>query len=446
MSRIVLIVWLVGLLPTVAAFPDQPPDEGRREVVAADASPTTADWNQFRGSDGSGVSPETGLLRSWPEEGPKELWRKTIGAGFSGVSAHGKYFYLGFADGDAEFLGGFRVADGAEVWRLSLGEPYQDQFVRGPRATPSVDDDAAYLLGSRGMLVAADAETGKLIWEVNLLDKYAFYGPQMTANGPVPRGPTPLIPAFGYSCSPLVEGDLIVFEAGTGEGKSWVALDKRTGELRWTALDYAGIGYSSPMAATIGGQRQILLYTPSELVSLLPSTGQIYWRHPFALTVAQPVFLPPDKILLSTSDFSGLGTPDVETRVVKVGGADGKPVVEPLWEGRILRNHWSSSLVYKGYIYGFDNATMKCIDVDTGDLLWAKRGLGKASLVAADDLLIVWGDRGKLTLVDASPEGYRQKGQVQILEEGQTWTPPTIAGGKLYLRGNTDVVCLDIKG
>lgn len=401
-----------------------------------------AEWSQFRGPRRSGVAAETGLLRSWPEAGPREVWRRPVGEGYSGIAVAGDRLCTLFAIGEEEFLACSRVEDGEELWRLPIGGAFRDQFGTGPRSTPAVDDGMVYGLGGKGRLVAASAVTGEVVWELELTEKFGFYGPEMNPAAPPPG--TVRLPAFGYSTSPLVEGDLLIFEAGTGNGKSCVALDKKTGETRWTALEEPGITYSSPMAVTLGGRRQILALRPSELVSLTLE-GEVYWRRPWSMTVAQPVVVPPDKVFLSTTEIAGgQGIPGA--LVLRVGAGGEQAATETLWESRIIRNYAAASVLWEESIYGFDNATLRCINAASGEPQWAKRGLGRGSLVAADGLLFVWSDQGELTLVEASPEAYRQTGQVRVFEDGRTWTPPALAAGKLYLRGHAELVCLDVKG
>ncbi len=438
-----LLLVTTSLLATTAFASAAPPQQP--SAAGADTAPpakTASHWVQYRGPDRSGISPETGLLRSWPAEGPKVVWRRSIGEGFSGIVTSGEYLYTLWAVGEDEVVGCLRSADGTEVWRRRIGAAFGDEFGNGPRATPTVDQRVVYALGGRGKLMAADAATGEPIWEVDLhTAEYGFYGPQLTTSG-LAVGFLQL-PQFGYAASPLVEGELIVVGTGRGKGSSYVAFDKSSGKPRWTSIEEPGFTYSSPMAVNIGGHRQILVLTPSQLVSLRPD-GEILWSQPWAETIAQPVFVSPDKVFVSTTNIAGSRS-EGGAMALKIHERGGEAQVETLWESRIMRNYSSSSVAYQGFIYGFDNATLRCVAADSGELRWARRGLGKGTLIVADGLLILWSDRGRLTLAEASPEGYEQKGQAQILEEGQTWTPPTIAGGKLYLRGRTDLVCLNLK-
>jgi len=403
------------------------------EAENREQSSIGASWPEFRGPGRSGVSEETGLLREWSEGGPKTVWRRSLGEGFSGVSVSGGYVYTLFATAEDEFLVCIQAADGEEVWHVRIGDKFHDEFGNGPRATPTIDQGTVYALSSGGRLLAAEAASGQVAWQLELTERYPITIPQWDISGaPTTGSPSPL---WGHSSSPLVYQDLLIVYTGAGNGKSLVAFDKRTGKPRWTALDNA-ITYSSPMVAKIGGRSQIILLAAREIISVLP-TGEVLWSIPWAPTMSQPLFIPPDEIFFSTSL-------DIGALLTRISIADRAVNTEIVWKSRIMKNLHSSSVYYRGNIYGFDNATLKCIFADTGELRWAKRGLGKGTLVAADGLLMVLSDRGLLALVEANPDGFEEKGRIQVLE-GRTWTAPTIAGGKLYLRNHEELVCLDLK-
>ena len=246
------------------------------------------------------------------------------------------------------------------------------------------------------------------------------------------------MPMRGFCPSPMVEGDLVVLEVGAGPGKGVLALDQATGAVRWSARDTPG-GYSSPIAVTIDGVHQLVFVHTAgrEIVALLPD-GTVHWTHPWEPgAIAMPVFVPPNRILVSASA-------DVGALMLEVGrGEDGKPRVAEVWRSRLLKNHFSSSVHVDGYIYGFDMGTLRCLDAATGESKWAHRGLGVGSLIAADGLLFVLGDRGRLVLVEATPEQYRELGSLQVFDS-RTWTAPSLADGRLYLRDHEELVCVEV--
>ncbi len=382
-----------------------------------------ADWPQIRGPQRDGISAETGLARSWPKEGPPVVWRRPIGDGFSGLSVVGARLYTMDADAENEHVLALDTATGAEVWRRAVGPRFKEEFGDGPRSTPTVDGGTVYALGAAGRLVALQSADGKPLWEVDL--------------------PTQLgspVPIRGFTCSPLVVGDLLVLEAGTAAdkpGKALVALDRKTGKLRWSARD-GDAGYSSPIAVTIGGLPQIVFArrAGAEVVAL-GLDGSVLWSHPGPPTVISlPLLVPPDRIYVSAGDDAG-------ATLVRVKAKGKRATVERVWENRAMKNHFNTAVLVGDYLYGFDNATFKSISIATGDQGWAFRGLGKGALIAADGLLVALSDRGTLLLVAANPTAYTELGRFQALT-GRSWTAPTLAGGRLYLRDQDEMVALDL--
>lgn len=391
--------------------------------AGADDEPLAGrDWPQFRGAERSGRGAATGLARSWPENGPAVAWRRPLGPGFSGVSvAEGGVFVL-FGEGDKEYAARLDPATGAEVWRTEIGPLFTEQFGNGPRSTPTVVGGRVYALSSSGVLSALDATDGGKVWSVDVKEQGAQ------------------VPIRGFAPSPLVEGELVIVEVGAGPGKAVLALDRADGSVRWSARDTPG-GYSSPIAVTIDGVRQLVFVHTAgrEIVSLLPD-GSVYWTHPWSPgAIAMPLFVPPNRILVSAAA-------DVGALMLEVGrGDDGQPVVTEAWSSRQLKNHFSSSLYLDGFVYGFDMGTLRCLDAASGEPRWAHRGLGRGSLIAADGLLFVLGDRGRLVLVEATPEEYRELGSAQLFQS-RTWTAPALAGDRLYLRDQEELVCVEVGG
>ncbi len=393
-----------------------------------------ADWPQFRGPQRDGVSAETGLLDSWPEGGPKEVWRRPIGEGYSAATVVGGRIYTLYAgsapEGDEEgdkaleYAAALDAATGEELWRTAVGDKIETEFGNGPRSTPVVDGDAVYVLGSHGDFAALGLADGARRWAVKLTEVYGSSRP-----------------GWGFATSALVDGDLVLVEAGGGEGNGYVALDKKTGEARWTFGDAQGPGYNSALAVDAGGERRFV-YIASGMMRAVGADGEEVWSHPWRPfeSHGMPIFIPPDRYFAS-----GVGGDDEGAVVLRVASDGGEPAIEEVWKSRVMKNHFSSSLLHDGYIYGFDNATMKCISAATGETAWAKRGLGKGSLIYADGNLIVLSDRGKLLLVEATSEGYEEKGSVQALE-GKSWTAPTLSESRLYLRNHSEMVSYDLKG
>jgi outer membrane protein assembly factor BamB len=382
------------------------------------------DWPQFRGLQRDGVSQETGLAEGWAEGGPKEVWRKPIGSGYSAVSIVGDRLYTMYVveiDGeDKEVAVALSAKDGKELWRTPLGVRFDNEFGDGPRATPTVSGDRVYVLDSRGTLAALKTKDGSVVWSMDFLEKFELE-----------------VPRFGYSTSVVVDGDQVVVQAGGPEGNNYLGIDKASGEIVWSRGD-GPPGYSSALPVEVGGKKRFVYVAGEQLVCIDEEGGEV-WAHewPQGETHAMPIRIPPDKLYLS-------GAEGVGARLFRVKEADGKGEIELLWEQPFMRNHFSAAVVHEGTIYGFDNATLKAISIDDGKPAWGKRGLGKGSLILADGHLLVLSDRGKLLLVEATPEAYKEKGSVQALE-GLCWTAPAFADGRLYLRNHDELVVYDLR-
>ena len=383
-----------------------------------------ADWPQYRGPEGTGISKETGLLEAWPDEGPQELWRKPLGNGFSGISVEGDRLYTLYASGGDSYAISLAAADGSTVWKSKLGSKWEDRFGDGPRATPTLDGEMVYTLTATGKLHALRKKDGSVAWHKDLK---AEYGAR--------------IPQWGISSSPIVEGKALLVNVGGKSGASIVAFDKTSGSEMWkSGSDPAG--YALPLPVTLGGVRQVVFFTAKGLIGVAPESGKELWRHgwetPYDVNAATPIFVAPDMLFLSTGY-------DIGAALLKISGdASGMKATE-VWRERTMKNQFSSSILHDGYVYGFDDKILSCIDVKTGENKWKARGFGHGSLLLADDHLIVLGDKGKLALVAATPEGYSMKSETQLFD-GKTWTVPTLADGRLLVRDENEIVALKVGG
>ncbi len=380
------------------------------------------DWPQYRGTSRDGRSAEK-ISQAWPAGGPKVLWRKALGTGYSGIAVVAGKAYTLFGSGGDEVLAAYEAATGKELWRVRLDRDRNDEMGSGPRSTPTVDGDLVFALGASGKLYAVDAKTGAQKWRKDLVTEFEARVPQ-----------------WGISTVPIVEGDLLLVDVGGRRNCSLVAFEKATGKVRWT-VETDKPGYSTPIALTFEGVRQALFFTGSSLVSVAPATGQVYWRVPwetsYDVNAAAPVFIAPDKVFISSSYDKG-------AQVLRMKKEGAGVAVEQLWRSRVMKNHFNSSVLVDGVLYGFDDATLKAIDAVTGEERWKARGYGKGSLLWADGHLLVLSDQGELGLVEATPQAFREKVRVAVVK-GKTWTMPTLAEGRLYVRTEAELVVLDLK-
>jgi outer membrane protein assembly factor BamB len=392
-----------------------------------------ADWPQWLGPTRDAASPEK--VAAWKGD-PKVLWRQPVGEGNSSpVVAGGRVFlHSKVKDKDEEEVLVLDAKDGKEVWRKTYPRAaFKSDYGNGPRATPAVADGKLYTYGITGVLTCWDAAGGKQLWQVEALKK--FGAPNLR---------------FGASCSPLVEGKAVLLNVG-GRGASVVAFDKDQGEVLWKSQDDAA-SYSSPIAVGKGKGRQLIFLTQAGAIGLDPAGGQLLWSYPFKDRVFENSCTPAvsgDTLLLSSITLG--------SAAVRLTAADDKPAASEAWKDAKLPSYFSTPVpVGPDHFYlvtarvnflklDASEADLRCIEVKTGKSLWARQKVGKfhaALLRTGDDKLLMLEDGGDLVLIDPNPKEYRELARSKVC--GATWAHPALAGGRLYLRDDKEVLCVQL--
>jgi outer membrane protein assembly factor BamB len=396
-------------------------------LVVLTALAGAADWPQFRGPRRDGVSKEKSLRQSWPAKGPPVLWQANLGPGYSGPIVSGGRVVVFYRSGDKEVVACRDAGRGKSLWKYAYPTAYEDDFGKGdgPRATPVIAGKRVYTLGAEGMLTCLTLDGGRRVWSRQVNEDYA-----VRKN------------FFGVGTTPLVEGKVVLVNVG-GKGAGIVAFDRATGKEVWKATD-DGASYSSPVAATVDGVRHVLFLTREGVVSLDPATGKVRFRKPwrarFAASVnaATPLVVG-DKVFVSASYDTGA----VLLRIKK-------DRAEEVWKGdHILSNHYETSVCHRGFLYGFDGrqelgARFRCVELATGKVRWTKTGFGCGSLILAGGNLILLTETGDLALVEATPRAYREKARFSALAV-PCRAPMALADGRLYLRDDKKLLCLDLR-
>ncbi|GAB4145900.1 MAG: PQQ-binding-like beta-propeller repeat protein [Planctomycetaceae bacterium] len=451
------------------------------------------DWPRFLGTSGYGVSGEKTLLTKWPKKGPRILWEKKIGGGYSAPSIRGNRLVLHFREGKNSVVECMRADTGEKIWRYTypsedkLNDPYG--YNNGPRCSPLLTKNRCYTYGAEGQLRCLDLETGKKIWERDCVKDFNLIDPN---TGRVNW-------FFGMGCTPILEGDrlivlvggqpnsgVVAFDANTGKtlwqavGKNtWDGVETGSGKYKWTGEEQI-ISYASPIAATFHGQRHVLFFGRQGLVSLNPKDGSTRFKYWFrsksyeSVNAARPLVIG-DKIFLTSAYKQGSALLQVNP--------DGKSY-KLLWRNR--RNmlaHWSTPIHVNGYIYGFSGrhereGSFRCVELKTGKVKWATNGfqgnlddltqdpmtgeivdkktgkpvpwpfLGRASKIQVGNYFVVLGERGgTLTLVKINPEKYEEITRVAYPQiRWPAWTAPVLSRGRLYIRDEDTLLCLDVLG
>ncbi|MEX2141572.1 MAG: PQQ-binding-like beta-propeller repeat protein [Pirellulales bacterium] len=429
-----------GVLPlafvvTIAfsAACDAQPPRGRT-TPASVSQRNTRDWPQWRGPNRDGLSADTKLLKKWPENGPPVVWKGTgLGEGFSSVSVAGDQIYtMGDLD-DACYL--FAVSrDGGEViWKAKIGRAGEGGGYRGPRSTPTVNEDRVYALSHFGDLVCANAKSGEIIWRKNLEKDF-----QGRSGG------------WKYAESPLVDGEKLVCTPG-GREATMVALDKRSGKVIWKGRTEEGerAGYASAVVAEIGGLRQYVQLLSQGGASFAADDGRLLWRYgnrfeDNTANIPTPI-VQGDRVFFA----AGYGRGGGMVRVTKEGS---KFNVEELWFERDLNNKHGGVIWVGDYLYGDrdDNGIPWCADARTGDIAWESRsqagGSGSAAVTYADGHLYWRFQNGVVALVLPTPDGYREVSSFTIPTSGEPgWPHPVVVDGRLYLRDQETLWCYDVR-
>jgi outer membrane protein assembly factor BamB len=397
------------------------------------------DWTQFRGPNHDGSSAEK-ILTTWPQTGLRQIWKAPLQDGFSALTVGGsKAFTLvkGDVEGtDQEVCVALDADSGRVLWSVPLGIAQYENGGNsgapdnkggdGPRSTPAYDDSKVYTYSSRMILQCLDAATGKQIWACNVIKEHG--GRNIT---------------WENASSPLIDGDLL-FIAGGGSVQSLLAFDKRNGNVVWKGLDER-MTHSTPIAATLLGQRQIIFYTQSGLVSVAPKTGAVLWRYPFRYSTSTAISPVVSGDIVYCSAAYGIGSS--ACRVSKSGNGF---TATRLWyqPASVMNNHWSTPVCANGYLYGlfgqkkFGSTPLDCVEMATGRILWSQEGFGPGGCTLVNGYVLVLSDAGDLVLVKATPTAYTEAARSHVLA-GKCWNYASISNGRIYARSTKEGVSLD---
>jgi outer membrane protein assembly factor BamB len=399
------------------------------QLGAAPVPRVVNDWPSWRGLQRTGVSFEHGLLREWPEGGPRLAWKISgVGIGFSTPSvAGGRVYLMGNRDGQEIVLALGARDNGKELWATAIGPVrHEGAGYPGPRSTPTVDGDRVYALGINGDLVCLDARSGAIVWRRDLVGQLGGS-----------------IPNWGYSESVLIDGPWVLCTPG-GSQATIAALDKASGDTVWTAKVGDPTGYSSIIKATIDGVKQYIQFTAKGLIAVSAADGTFLWRYNApangTANVSTPVAVD-DKVFAASGYGTGGG-------LVAVTHGAGNFDAREVYFTKHMKNHHGGCIVIDGYLYGSDDpGILTCLDLATGEVKWADRSCGKCSLVYADGLLVCRSEQGLVSLVDATPKGFQLRGHFEQPERSNapSWAHPVVADGRLYLRDQDTLLVYDVR-
>lgn len=405
------------------------------------AAPEAGNWPQFRGPNRDNLSSDTGLLKEWDADGPALAWKASgLGIGFSSVAVTADRIYtMGDLEG-SQYVMALAATDGKLLWKTKVGPEWQDRYP-GPRATPTVDGDLVYTIGTEGDVVCVEAATGKERWRKSLAGD--FGGRSMSD--------------WKFSESPLVDGDRVVVTPGAPDA-ALVALDKKTGKTIWKAAVPAlgpngrdGAGYSSVVISNGGGVKQYVQLLGRGLVGVRASDGAFLWHYN---RVANNVANIPTPVIKDDFVFASTGYQAGAVLLKLASAGAGKVNATEVYflEGRTFQNHHGGFVLVGSSIYagnGHRNGMPICLDFATGQVKWGgamrNEGSGSAAITYADGNLYYRYENGVMMLIEATPEAYKQKGFFQLPSTSLSWAYPVVTGGKLYIRDKDQLLVFDLR-
>jgi outer membrane protein assembly factor BamB len=389
---------------------------------------SSTDWSQWGGPSRDFTSPAKGLANAWPQAGPKQIWSRPLGEGYSAIVVNGNTLYTMYSTGEQEVVVALAADSGKTLWEhkydaVAAGMNYE--YGKGPHATPLIVGDLIFAVGSTGKLHALDKKSGKVVWSHDLWKD--LNGTKMDR---------------GYSCSPLAYKNTIILTLG-GPNQTLIAFNQKDGTVAWKnqTLD---VSPSSHVLIKVDGQEQLVAFLGKVVAGIDPNNGNLLWSHPhvtdWGLNISTPVW-GSDNLLFISSAYSG------GSRVLKLAQKDGKTSVEEVWFHRRLRVHHGTAIRIGDYIYAsngdFGPAFFAAVNVKSGDVAYQDRSFSKTNLVYADGKMVILDEDGNLALATVTPTEIKVISKASVLKN-LAWTVPTLVGTKLFVRDRKTIAALDL--
>jgi len=411
---------------------------------------TAPQWEQWGGPNRNFMVESPPLADTWPDGGPRKLWHRELGDGYSTIVADDGLLYTMYRVDEDEYTVAIDEATGETVWEHKNPSPFTPlmaQFGPGPHATPVVAGNRVFTIGTNAVMHCLDKRNGKVLWKHDLAGEYG---------APVP--------GRGYGCSPICYKNTVIVgvdrvrgggrDEGEDEGaaapereqppaeQSLMAFDQRRGDVVWRSQDYP-ISYASPILINFETEEQLVFLMEREMMGVNPNNGSLLWHIPFeqeGANLATPYWNGKDLIFCSSAYDSG-------SRTVRLTKKEGKTVPEELWYSRKMRIQHGNVVQIGDNVYGssgdFGPAFFVSVDINTGEVGWRTRGFKKSTCLLADGKLIILDEDGELTLATVTPEGLNVHSQCTIAER-YAWAAPTLVGTKLYVRDRKHIMAFDL--
>ena len=406
-----------------------PPKSAAPSKAAAPPTSPAVPWTQWGGPHRNFQTEASGLKDTWPASGPRVVWKRALGEGYSSPAVENGVLYTMYGKPRTEVVLAANAETGATLWEHSTPMTFQSdapEMGNGPYSTPLVVGNRLFTTGVSGRLQCLEKQTGKLLWTQELWA--AHHG-------------SPLM--YGYSSSPIAFRDTVIVPVG-GRGKSVMAFRQADGQVAWARHDFGNV-YSSPVLIDVNGLEQLALLMDGALVGVNPHNGDLQWQVPFkadySIAVATPLWSP-DNLVFVSAEYGG-GAKVVELR------RDGMQTrATELWSSNRLRLHHGNAMRVGDSIYFSSGgkgsqAILSAVDARSGKIHWQERSIEKATFVWADQKLITLDQAGNLMIAHPSPQGFRISAKAPLLTE-LSWTPPVLVGPRLYIRDRRTMMAVDL--
>jgi len=386
-------------------------------------------WTQWGGPNRNFQTQATGIKDTWPASGPRIVWQRPLGEGYSAPAVENGVLYTMYGKPREEIVLAANAETGATLWEHTTPMTFQSdapELGNGPYSAPLVAGDRLFTTGVAGRLQCLDKKTGKLLWTQQLWADHN--GSRMM---------------YGYASSPIAFRDTVIAPVG-GPGKAVMAFNQADGKVVWSKNDFGNV-YSSPILINVGGLEQLAVLLDGAVLAVNPHNGDMQWQVPFkadySIAIATPVW-GPDNLLFVSSEYNA------GTKVIELQRDGMQTKASELWNSNRLRLHHGNAMRVGGAMYFSSGgkgsqAILSAVDVRSGTIHWQERSISKATFVWADGKLITLDQDGNLMIAYPSPQGFKIAAKAPLLTN-LSWTPPVLVGTRAYLRDRRRMMAVDL--
>ena len=399
-------------------------DERARDFYRPPLRDTSENWNQFRGPERNGHIPTQTVSIDWSKP-PKTRWSTSCGLGHSSIITSDKLAVTMEQDQDQEILIARSFEDGQEAWRVTEKTKWHDMLSgTGPRSTPTLHNGKLYTLFSHGKLSRVDANSGNVEWSIQVTpESYEF-------------------PEWGLAISPLIWNDMVILSLG-GENSAVKAYSINSGEQIWQSEVAGKAVYLSPEILRLMDEDHLIVSLVGKIVSLDPKNGKTLWEKPWKIfmnnvQIVQPIAISNDSIILAAGYGKG-----AECFTIARDEESKKYRVQSSWKSKDLKAKFSNPIFKDGYLYGLSENLLVCLEAKTGKLMWRGKKYSYGRILLVDQKLLILGHSGVLSVIDATPEEFREISSRQLLSNARCWNGPAFVNGYLLARNGEQIACFD---